>query len=39
MIVAQNGASEVETQFVEEPLFLRNGRDLSALAFVDLIYR
>ncbi|CAM9244255.1 unnamed protein product [Ectocarpus sp. 13 AM-2016] len=36
----QNGASKVETEFVDEdkPLFIRNGRDLAALAFTDLLY-
>ena len=36
--LAQNGASDVETLFVEEPLFIRNGRDLAAIAFNDLLY-
>lgn len=37
---AQNGASKVKTEFVDEdkPLFIRNGRDLAALAFTDLLY-
>ena len=34
----QIGALEVETQFVDEPLFIRNGRDLAALAFNDVLY-
>lgn len=37
---AQNGASRVETEFVdpEKPLFIRSGRDLAAIAFRDLLY-
>lgn len=35
----QNGDPGEKTEFVKEPLFIRNGRDLSALAFLDLIYR
>eukprot|EP00904_Undaria_pinnatifida_P000010 jgi/Undpi1/10009/HiC_scaffold_28.g12463.m1 len=36
----QNGASTVETEFVDpnEPLFIRNGRDLANIAFNDLLY-
>ncbi|CAM9447814.1 unnamed protein product, partial [Pylaiella littoralis] len=35
-----NGASSVKTEFVdpEKPLFIRNGRDLAAIAFGDLLY-
>lgn len=35
----QNGDSDVETVFVDEPVFIRNGRDLSTLAFRDEFYR
>jgi len=28
----------VETQFVDTPLFIRNGRDLAAIAFNDVLY-
>ncbi|CAN0335654.1 unnamed protein product [Ascophyllum nodosum] len=34
----QNGVSEIKTQFIEKPLFIRNGRDLAALAFNDVLY-
>ncbi|CAN0418201.1 unnamed protein product, partial [Ascophyllum nodosum] len=34
----QNGGPEEETRFVEEPLFIRNGRDLAAIAFNDVLY-
>eukprot|EP00904_Undaria_pinnatifida_P000007 jgi/Undpi1/10006/HiC_scaffold_28.g12460.m1 len=36
----QNGASTVETKFIdpEEPLFIRNGRDLANLSFTDQLY-
>ncbi|CAM9646416.1 unnamed protein product, partial [Ascophyllum nodosum] len=34
----QNGGPEETTQFVDEPLFIRNGRDLAALAFNDVLY-
>ena len=36
----QNGASKVETEFVDKdsPLFIRNGRDLASIAFKDLVY-
>ncbi|CAN0498915.1 unnamed protein product, partial [Scytosiphon promiscuus] len=36
----QNGASTVETIFVDpdEPLFIRNGRDLANLSFTDQLY-
>ena len=39
-LVFQNGASTVETEFVDpnEPLFIRNGRDLANIAFSDLLY-
>ena len=34
----QNGGTPEETLFVEEPLFIRNGRDLPALSFNDVLY-
>ncbi|CAM9916219.1 unnamed protein product [Ascophyllum nodosum] len=37
-LAVQNGDPGVETQYVEEPLFIRNGRDLAALVFSDTLY-
>ena len=40
LLCTQNGASEVQTLFVpdDEARFIRNGRDLAAIAFGDLLY-